>query len=244
MIAVVLVATVALLLAGRTLWRARGAERGRVVPAERSAAVETQLSAIRIDSFPTAETASDLSAQAAAVVARLGAGAGLGGERIGDLAAAFRERLAATISPDRSRDFEARIRRGAKLVVSEPTPAQMNAWEAERAGGLLAPLGLDQMEVRVLYRQGKAVAAPAEGFRTMRFTTKGPARMDIPEDPVQARLDVVEVRLPMRLRDVQGEVHDVLVGYQFGWNAGRRQWIPFANVVYADPALVFAALPF
>lgn len=249
-IAAAVVAGVGLTLAGRSLWKARSIERARPMPVAASPEAARRLEGISFDSFPTEATTAGICKEASSrVLARASGDARSGvfsGPRAQDLADALGERLLATLAPDWSRDVQAMIRRGASLSPEPPSSEQLKLLESGRARGRLAPLSLDQLEVRVLYREGVRVAPPTaqEGFRIATLTTRGPARMDIPDDPERARLDVVEVRVPMRLADVQGVARDVLVGYQFGWNDRRRQWIPLANAVYCDPAVVVPAPPF
>ena len=160
---------------------------------------------------------------------------------------ALRERLLAVLAPDFERDNAAKIARG-----SNPDPAFtpsedfLASYARARDHAKLAPLSAGLSDVRWIYRQGVPVVSDSaeEGWAQVAFTTRGRTRMDISDDARSARLDILEVRVPMMLLDADGARRPTIVGFQFGWNSRRGEWIPYQNVVYHAPGVRIAALPF
>lgn len=163
-----------------------------------------------------------------------------------DLVDAFAERLIATLDGEYARDMAARVARG-MTPPGEPTDTALENYTKTADWTRGSRIGIGALEIRVIDDAGRAVAAApvAEGYDALSYTKKGPLAFPISSDPVGSRLDVVEVRLPMGLRPIEGDSRGaVLVGYQFAWSGQRRQWIPLTNVVYRAQGERYAAVPF
>lgn len=167
-------------------------------------------------------------------------------ERCADLVTAFGERLIATLDGQYDRDMAARVARGMARP-DPPTEVALTNYKKTADWTRGTRVGLDLIEARVIYDHGDPVApSPVEeGYEALTYEKHGPLAFPLSGDPQAKRLDVVEVRLPMGLKPVQGESRGaVLVGYQFAWSAQRSQWIPLCNVIYQAQGEHYAGLPF
>ena len=163
--------------------------------------------------------------------------AGINARRLDDLVAAFSEQLAATIDGDYERDHAARVARGLPEEGDDRAfREKMADWMRGRA------IGLERLEVRVLIRDGEATAASGleEGYDVL---TAANHDYPLPDDLADARVDVVEVRLPMDVPSVNGKGRGAaLVGYRFWWDDATDQWIPFVNAIYGDPEAAYGGI--
>lgn len=156
-------------------------------------------------------------------------------DRESDLTKAFEERMAALLDPDASRDISARQGRGQRAEGEKQSNDSGNSIFA------LLPLDIRSLEVRVIYQRGRKLVNSGylEGFRETTTQIKGPNAFPLMElNPESAKLDIVEVRLPMLVpipppKDQKTERR--LVGFQFVWSQERKQWIPWANKQYGGP---------
>lgn len=168
----------------------------------------------------------------------------LDADALADLAAAFHERLAATVGGDYARSRADLLKRGDSTSEAVAL-AREAAWRRQAAGTALARFGCEQVEVRALVVRGEPVAPDPveEGFSTLALTPEA-GRFPLPSDAETGKLDVVEVRLPMQktLADASAAAV-VLVGYQFAWHEERSQWIPWRIVIYADPNQPHSPIP-
>lgn len=174
----------------------------------------------------------------------------VGGARRDDLIEAFVERLEATINAEYERDIAALLARGRAPVPNPPSKQFLDKWAAAKDWTRGVRIGVAGLDVRVILQAGQQIAPSGadEGYETttlVQRTSSGEHVFGLPEDLHGARLDIVEVRLPMAIRPVHGEDRGaVLVGYQFAWNGGRRQWVPAANVLYKGSGATYAGLGF
>lgn len=203
-------------------------------PAEAApASIDVALKSIRIDSRPNEENVGPLIDEAVAAVGDLaefeGARLGIPPSRVPDLAAAFGERFAATIDPDFERDLANRIARGADPVPPDLIDEYRAFWERGYTPLRFAEFSLADIEIRTIYADGVRLADPLDGgFQVSTFSKLGDTR-DPLTDTIGDRLDVVEIRVPMRLL---GNSTPYFVGFQFEWSPQRGQWLPLANTVY------------
>ena len=241
------IALAGLIVAGRALWPDRGPSDLNVhVPPSES--VDALLAPSVLDTKPTEETVSSIVDEAASSVDRqLTEGPDhhiLNPSQARDLTDAFKERLEALLNPNLDRDFPAMVQRG------DPRDRKQAAesFENNRSGHewyRLTSIGLEHVQVRILARRGRLITPNLmdEGF-DMITTRRTKNRMPAPEDPVAAGWDVVEIVLPISAKPIRGEARGViLAGFRFAWSPKRRQWIPYENVIYADPNDIYPALP-
>jgi len=252
----VLIAAVGLVVAWRALARFRSGPRpSGPVPVEVAPQARALLASIELDARPAEETASDLVAQAASRVRDVATGqkiTALGaGDRLNDLLRAFHERLFATIAGDFDRNVADLVGRGD----SKDHEGDRDAWTRRLESHRMIAFGIRQIEVRELYRGGRRIAPPkgSDGLASLEFQPER-GRFPISNDAEAGRLDVVEVRLPMRKRRIIipagdqpasfGEWSLVRVGYRFAWSNDRRQWIPWGVCIYSDPNEAHSSISF
>lgn len=213
-----------------------------------SESAKLALEEIRLDISPTDETAVADADRAVDRVGELASPSGIEAERIADLKKIFEEAFRNTIAPD----FELRcamMRERGDSWTGPKLESEREDWTQQAELTRNARFGLDQLEIRVLYKGGvpKAPAPLDEGFGALASHPVS-GRMPIPSDPVKAHLDIVEVRLPMEKAPAPASgakgKRPVLVGFQFAWNAKRHQWTPWAICVYADPNEAHYAIHF
>lgn len=169
-----------------------------------------------------------------------GSGA-LPANRAPDLATAFAERLTAVLAGNAQANLSFLNARG--YNISGYDPAQ---WEAAAPFTRLAPISLEHAEIRVIFEQGRRVSVPdiEQGFGVL-TTEPGPeTARPVPADAAKGKLDVIEVRLPMRKLTADGKTTTSLVGFQFAWSVNRGQWVPWRNVVYSSPNERHVAMSF
>lgn len=236
------IAAVGLVLAGRAYLRAMS--KPKPTPAEHVSPVHAtgRLDSSAIDTYPTKETVARhveaVVGRARTRLAALASDGSIPASRHQDLLDAFSGWLRLTLDGDPDSDRTWKITRGMPVPKVELTDEMRAGWSASAERTRLAPLGLEGLEVRVIYHAGKRVAPESmeEGFDTLR-SQKYDQHMNpmfpVPRDPASAKADVVEVRLPMSIKATnKDERGTVLMGYQFCWNADRKQWIPYSTVVY------------
>lgn len=237
-----LLACTALAVAGRAYMRATSGTSSRVIEREIPPQALARLDVSLLDTKPTAETVSTDVQRAAEHVKRtvstLPPEHRIPDSRHADLVDAFSAWLRMTLDGDADADRSWKLARGMAPPSVEVTDDVRAMWRASTEKTRLAPFGMESMEVRVIYRDGKRVAPEQlqEGFDTLR-SQKVDADMKplfpIPTDPERSRADIVEIRLPMSVKSVEKDEHGtVLMGYQFSWNNERKQWIPYCTVLY------------
>ncbi len=216
---------------------------GRVAPALAAALESADYVTVR-----TLEQVDQLVAGAAAAVQSSAAalsvsehGLDLTREQEADLASALRARLRAVIDGDLETNIVDLVARGDRSAWDE---AQRTQWEASADWHRHAPIDPAGVELRMRYVQGRPVG-PGGLAEAASVLTLKPAegRFPIPADPVGAKLDVVEIRFLMRIRDIQSQAPvAAAVGFGFAWSRERRQWIPWeVRVLKADTEHVLGA---
>ena len=220
-------------------WRALG--RARPVSADRPAQsvarnVRDTLDSLTMEVHPSVETiVADVGRAADRVVEQVVAQSGSGTlahGRIEDLSAALRERLMATLASDYDRDVRALQNRGI-TIPDDTTGQERDTRKRQAALTHMAPFSIDQMRVRGVYEKGQLIGDSLPGFSTL--TTTRNTGMPVSLDAETARLDVVEVLVPMITPTVDGKQSRVIVGYRFAWNEALSQWVPWTIVQYHDP---------
>jgi len=249
-------AALGLFLGGRAwLGSSSNTARPAEVPLPESPALtqaKQRVAEIVLDTRPTSETVKQVLEQASLSASKAASGLRLGSGSItnaSDLAEAFRERLSAVIDPDFARDSSFRTKRGSKPDSKLRTEEDRQGWEASAAYSRFSSLGLNQLEARVIYAKGKRIPPTheAESYLTLTSTLTGDARFDISDDPEKEKLDVVEIRLPMEVNKAPpsgGGKTQAFVGFQFGWNAKRNQWVPISATIYYADNKAYCAIPF
>jgi len=208
------------------------------------------ISVLDFDTEPTAESVDAVVATArerAAASARdvLGSIGGLPAGADENLLDAFGERLSMTLDGDFERNIELLRARG-----DRSTPEQVEAMRDARIAWSehvrLARVSLSGVSTRVVYERGRRVA-PDDTELGLSVTTSTPSfdRFGVPLDAEGGKLTVVEVRILVEQHDVEhGKPRPTVVGYQFAWSPGRRQWIPWKNVTYYPPGAAHFAMQF
>lgn len=254
LIVAILIAVVGVTLAVRTFWPA-SSNRAKPAASEEVSTPSEQVEELltgTYDTVPTAETIeadirrAEARAESVLMAARLPS---MNANQRADLADAFRERLESMINPDYMRDLRARVARGQPVEIKEPTPEQLeqsNSWKEHFA---LLPIDIQSLEVRPIYQRGAYVAESmtARGFAEGTTKLGGQAAFPMSDlDPVEDELDIVEIMIPIAV-PVPGKLKEKsrgYVGFQFVWNAQRKQWIPWAIKNYHDPKIGTIGLPF
>jgi len=256
LIVAILIAVVGVTLAVRTFWPA-SSNRAKPAPSEEVSNPSEQVEELltgTYDTVPTEETIeadirrAEARAESVLMAARLPS---MNANQRADLADAFRERLESVINPDYMRDLRARVARGQPVEIKEPTPEQLeqsNSWKEHFA---LLPIDIQSLEVRPIYQRGAYVAESmtAKGFGEGTTKLGGATAFPMSElDPVEDKLDIVEVRLPMEVPVPVGRDDETrernLVGFQFVWSRERQQWIPWVIKNYGNPNRGVFGLPF
>lgn len=172
-----------------------------------------------------------------------------------DVVDAFAERLRATFDGQYQRDLRAKIARGMEAPPQPWPESGGEFWQASRERLRGSDIGVESMEVRWILRGGNRVAPMAvdEGYGITKTTT---TEFESVIDAIGPRLDVVEVRLPMRIKPLEvplpmgiqpaqgASSGPVLVGYQFAWSPERGQWVPYQNCMYTPDEAPYGSLPF
>lgn len=242
---------VAIALAGGGMylaWRAleRATPSRALLPPQAVTATVKELHSTPLEVHPTAETFPRVVDQARAKIQEeilsKRASAVVPPARSSDLVAAFTELFGATVGGEYQRYVSFVMSRGYKGPVADE-----KAWAAQSSTIVMAPLSLEGLEVRALYRNGEEVSSDqGSGLTVMTGYPNPPDLFPVPKDMESVRGDVVEIRFPMQkttiVRDEKRST--ILVGFQFYWNPQRSQWIPWKTAVYHDPGEIHQAVPF
>lgn len=250
-----IVALVGVLAAGRMVWQRMPASKPKpvAVPAQ----IKPEVAAVfdgGFDTIPTPDSV-DADIRRARETARdrleSAHGSVIPKDRRDDLAAAFEERLAAVADPDYMRDLRARIDRGQRFEYAQPDPDELDRYMTSRASFTLPPMDIASIEVHPIYQRGVSVSQPmtAQGFGEGTTVLGGAHAFPMAGlDPVKHKLDIVEIRMPIKIPvpvDHKTETRERnLVGFQFVWNTERQQWIPWVIKAYGNPNHGVFGLPF
>lgn len=244
LIAATVLALGGVFVAWRALDRASPAVPRRV-DAEISEVVRAALDVSVFDTIPTHENFAQVErlirSRAEQLAEAKSGSAAVAPSRRADLAAAFTEQLTALLSGDGPSHRRHLATRG--YDASEQSAA---AWDAGVAFTQFAPISLERAEIRVITEQGSRLTDydTKQGFGVL-TTEPGPeSPRPVASDAVKGKLDIVEVRLPMQKRMIDGKSTTSLIGFQFAWSAERDRWVPWNNVIYCYPNERHAALPF
>jgi len=187
---------------------------------------------IRTDTFPTSETLEAVCQQATDRMKQGLKAIHLPLEKPDDLTAAFSEHLRATLEGDYERRSAELRSRGLKHDFSSPNVQR--PWVAAAAMTHLAPLGLSELVVEMVYINGKRVKADEIKSGWSRSEqTQADQFMPIKRDIEGQKLTIIEIRLPMQLSKAPSTVEKgtAVVGYRFAWNREAKQWVPWSTVV-------------
>lgn len=216
-------------------------------PVVLSTATKARLDSIQIDARPTDETAASLIEQAVDRVRMLAEQTPGLSARAGDLADAFRERLAALVIADFERNVADLSSRGYRSV-RDGDPAD---WERRTRDTRLTAFGIEQVEVQFTVKDGRPQPDPPreDGLNGPMSRLAG---NEFLAELNEAGRDAVEVRLPIEHRELflsrdggearPGGLTKVIVGYEFTWSPTRGLWIPSGTRMYANPNEVHGAV--
>ena len=250
----VLVACVGVFMVARLLLP-RGSSKPARAPVVKPASPE--LAAVLTGGYDTHPTTETVEADIANAVRRASVEIGsvrsvaVPADRRVDLSTAFGERLAAVINPDYMRDLRARSSRGQAIEVAEPDEETLDLVQIRGESFKLLPMDTTGIEVRPIFEQGQYVATQATSLGFGTGETRLGGRHAFPMaglDPVEDKLDIVEVRLPMEIPVPVGRDDEkrqrAIVGFQFVWSKERKQWIPWVIKTYGDPNYGSFGFPF
>jgi len=203
------------------------------------------------DTRPTTETVeADITraVQRASVVIGSVRSASVPAARRADLSSAFGERLEAILNPDYMRDLRARSARGQGIEVVEPDEEVLERARTSGEFFALLPMDVQSVEVVPIFERGRYVGLGSAGFGTGTTRIGGKAAFPMADlDPVEDRLDIVEVRVPMEMPVPPPKAKKTerqIVGFQFVWNAERKQWAPWVIKTYGSGESGSYGLPF
>lgn len=192
-------------------------------------------------------------------------------ESIGDVIHRFRDEVrgrldgSRTVPPERRDDLLEAAAERLRGLVAYDVDADRAAWEARGASGFpsltdemrkqiedkgsvysWSSISLDDVQVRDIAVRGRMVEDRSERaglHRVWSQSKSGPKRLDLPDSVLNAGWDIVEVRLPMRVRDLNGEEFVVLGAIGLTWHPERQMWLPYYNMFYMDRNAMMIAPP-
>ena len=101
-----------------------------------------------------------------------------------------------------------------------------------------APMAIDRLTVVTMVEGGRQTdTAWNDVSRLGSLTTTvegGPRQLAEPDDLFESNADVVEVRLPMQVKNYEEEKMVVLMTFGLFWNREQKQWLPVYNRIYFE----------
>lgn len=252
LVAAVIVCVVAGLLVVRAVYRASPAAPAGPAsdekPVRSVSPASAWLAGVELDTVPTRATLPEVAMEFRARVEISSSGASLvTAARRADLASAASERLMALLDRDAERERSEWAARGGGPFppISE---GELRSDETVRQHFGMAPLALAELTVVDFMVAGRWVGPENDPLRGMGVSTamyqSGPKRLDVPKDWEKAGADIVEVRLPVRVKTLDGKEPVVVLGIGLLWHETRRQWLPVFNRLHYDvDARYFSPFP-
>lgn len=163
-----------------------------------------------------------------------------------DLIDAFVDRWLALVDPVVNRDHDSLAARGDPRSLDETMKLydQYRSWMESLKFPSVGMKGLVIRDVADPSRFSENSLGDFGGF-SRQMSVRDKPRLPIPSDPAGSGWTVVEITMPFEKSPMHGEGFGVvLLGFQFGWSTDRRQWIPYAAVMYKAPGEPHAAIPF
>lgn len=119
------------------------------------------------------------------------------------------------------------------LFKDPQSPELIDSYRSMAQEDMTKPVGLGQVELRVIYLNGRRVAPDeviVEGFARTE-SAFGAESMPIPLDPAGQRLTIVEVRMPMKAGQVgTAELAPTLTGFRYAYVPIQQRWILWSAI--------------